>query len=136
MRSKMNKAPRLSHSSVAITGRRSTVSSAGAVIPERCSGSRSAFTDDQLVSLIDGSATATYTLTGVNGETLNLAMTFQSAAVDGGVTFAGSYTIAGGSGRFEGATGSGLLAGGALFLTETHGIGSFCVAGTISLPGN
>ena len=78
-------------------------------------GKTTAFTDDQLVSLIDGSATATYTLTGAKGDTLILAMTFQATNVEGGVTFAGSYTVAGGSGRFEGATGSGLLSGGALF---------------------
>jgi hypothetical protein len=97
-------------------------------------GRTTAFTDDQLVSLIDGSATATYKLTGVKGDTLILAMTFQSTEVAGGVTFAGSYTVAGGSGQFEGATGSGLLSGGALFLTETDGIGAFAVAGTISAP--
>ena len=99
-------------------------------------GRTTAFTDDQLVSLIDGSATATYTLTGVDGDTLILAMTFQSTNVTGGVTFAGSYTVTGGTGRFDGATGSGVLSGGALFLTETDGIGAFCVAGTISSPGN
>jgi hypothetical protein len=99
-------------------------------------GTTTAFTDDQLVSLIDGSATATYTLTGINGDTLILTMAFQSTEVDGGVTFAGNYTVSGGSGQFEGATGSGLLAGGALFLTETRGIGSFCVAGTLTLQGN
>jgi hypothetical protein len=98
-------------------------------------GRTTAFTDDQLVSLIDGSATATYTLTGVNGDTLILAMTFQSTEVTGGVTFAGSYTVAGGTGRFERATGSGLLAGGALFLDETNGIGAFSVVGTISVGG-
>ena len=95
-----------------------------------------AFTDDQLVSLIDGSATATYTLTGAKGDTLILAMTFQATNVEGGVTFAGSYTVTGGSGRFEGATGSGLLSGGALFLDESNGIGAFAVVGIISLPEN
>ena len=103
-------------------------------------GKTTAFTDDQLVSLIDGSATATYTLTGAKGDTLILAMTFQATNVEGGVTFAGSYTVAGGSGRFEGATGSGLLSGGALFaalpLDETNGIGAFAVVGTISSPCN
>ena len=99
-------------------------------------GTTTAFTDDQLVSLIDGSATATYTLTGANGDTLILAMTFQATNVEGGVTFAGSYTVAGGSGRFEGATGSGTLSGGALFLDESNGIGAFAVVGTISSPCN
>ena len=91
-----------------------------------------AFTDNQFVSLIDGSITATYTLTGANGDTLTLDFVAQGTNVDGGATFSGSYTIVGGSGRFVGATGSGFLTGGALFLTSTDGIGSFAVAGTIS----
>jgi hypothetical protein len=100
-------------------------------------GKTTAFTDDQLVNVIDGSGTATYTLTGVNGERLVLALVIPVGGtinVEGGVTFSGSYTIIGGSGRFNGATGSGVFAGGALFLTETDGIGAFAVAGTISSP--
>jgi hypothetical protein len=54
-------------------------------------------TDHQLVNLIDGSATATYTLTGVNGDILILSMAFQSTDVAGRVTFAGGYTVTGGS---------------------------------------
>ena len=56
--------------------------------------------------------------------------------VEGGVIFSGSYTITGGTGRFIGATGSGVFGGSGLFLTETDGIGAFAVAGTISLPGS
>jgi hypothetical protein len=102
-------------------------------------GTTTAFTDDQLVSLIDGSGTATYTLTGANGDTLVLSLVVQAGGtinVEGGVIFSGSYTITGGTGRFNGATGSGVFAGSALFLTETDGIGAFAVAGTISSPGS
>jgi hypothetical protein len=102
-------------------------------------GRTTAFTDDQLVSLIDGSGTATYTLTGANGDTVVLALVVQVGGtinVEGGVIFSGSYTITGGTGRFSGATGSGAFAGSALFLTETDGIGAFAVAGTISPPGS
>ncbi len=102
-------------------------------------GRTTAFTDDQLVNVIDGSGTATYTLTGVNGDTLVLALVIPIGGtinVEGGVTFSGSYTVIGGTGRFNGATGSGVFAGGALFLTETDGIGAFAVVGTISLPGS
>ena len=48
--------------------------------------------------------------------------------------FSGSYTITGGTGRFNGATGSGVFGGSGLFLTETDGIGAFAVVGTISPP--
>jgi len=94
-------------------------------------GKATAFTDSQFVSLIDGSITATYTLTDADGDTLTLDFVAQGTNVDGGATFAGSYTITGGTGRFFGAAGSGFLAGGALFLTQTDGIGSFAIAGTI-----
>lgn len=102
-------------------------------------GRTTAFTDDQLVSLIDGSGTATYTLTGANGDTVILALVVQVGGtinVEGGVIFSGSYTITGGTGRFSGATGSGAFGGSGLFLTETDGIGAFAVAGTISPPGD
>ena len=100
-------------------------------------GRTTAFTDDQLVNLIDGSGTATYALTGVNGDTLVLALVVPvegTIYVDGRVIFSGSYTITGGTGRFNGAIGSGVFGGSGLFLTETDGIGAFAVAGTISSP--
>ena len=84
-------------------------------------GATHAFTDHQLVNVIDGSASATYTLTAANGDTLVLAMVFQATNIPGGVTFAGDYTVTGGTGRFTGATGSGKLAGTALFTSETDG---------------
>ena len=100
-------------------------------------GKTTAFTDDQLVNLIDGSGTATYTLTAANGDTLVLALVVPVGGtinVEGGVIFSGSYTITGGTGRFNGATGSGVFGGSGLFLTETDGIGAFAVVGTISSP--
>ena len=120
-------------------------------------GRTTAFTGDQLVNLVDGSGTATYTLipasrmsNGGSGpiapaksesptiDTLVLALVVQAGGtinVEGGVIFSGSYTITGGTGRFAGATGSGVFGGSGLYLTETDGIGAFAVAGTISLPG-
>ena len=114
-------------------------------------GRTSAFTVDQLVNLIDGSGTATYILTpasrmsnGGSGpiapaksesptiDTLILALVVQAGGtinVDGGVLFSGSYTITGGTGRFIGATGSGVFGGSGLYLTETDGIGAFARRG-------
>jgi len=102
-------------------------------------GRTTAFTDDQVVNLIDGSGTATYTLTGASGDTLVLALVVPVGGtinVDGGVIFSGSYTITGGTGRFNGASGSGVFGGSGLFLTETDGIGCFAVVGTISSPNS
>jgi hypothetical protein len=102
-------------------------------------GMTTASTTDQVVNVIDGSGSATYTLTGVNGDKLVLALVIPVGGtinVEGGVLFSGSYTITGGTGRFRDATGSGVFAGSALFLTETDGIGAFAVVGTISCPGS
>ena len=120
-------------------------------------GRTSAFTVDQLVNLIDGSGTATYILTPAsrmsNGGSgpiarrkasrlrlirLSWLSLFRLAARSTWMEefiFSGSYTITGGTGRFIGATGSGVFGGSGLYLTETGGIGAFALAGTVSLPG-
>jgi len=98
-------------------------------------GRTTADTDDQMVNLVDGSGSATYTLADKKGDTLVLSLVVPVGGtinVDGGVIFSGSYTITGGTGKFNGATGSGVFAGTGLFLTETDGIGAFAVVGTIS----
>jgi hypothetical protein len=93
-----------------------------------------ASTDDQISNLIDGSGSATYTLTAANGDTLVLALVVPIGGtinVTGGVVFSGSYTVTDGTGRFHGTTGSGVFAGSALFLTETDGVGSFSLVGLL-----
>ena len=98
-------------------------------------GSAKAFTDDQVSNLIDGNGSATYTLRAPNGKTLVLALVVQPGGtlnVEGGVIFSGTYTIIGGTGRFSGTTGSGVFAGSALFLTETDGVGSFTLVGSLA----
>ena len=109
----------------------------------------SAYTDDQLVNLIDGSGTATYTLipasrraNGGSGpaiDTLVLTLVVPVGGtinMEGGVLFSGSYTITGGTGRYAGATGRGVFGGLGFFLTESDGIGAFALSGGISFgPG-
>ncbi len=99
-------------------------------------GATTAVTTDQEVNLITGIATATYTLTAANGDNIVLELEFLVAFLPGLLSFEGSYTVAGGTGRFAGAIGSGLLSGSATFITPSNGIGSFTVAGTISSPGS
>jgi len=99
-------------------------------------GATTAVSTDQLVNVIDGSATATYTLTGANGDTVILAMVFQGTNIPGGVTFEGTYIVSGGTGRFAGAAGSGTLEGSAVFFDESTGAGFFSVVGMISSPGS
>ena len=103
-------------------------------------GPTTAVSTDQLVNLIDRSGSATYTLTsnsaGVPEDTLILAMTFQVTDVPDGITFTGNYTVAGGTGRYAGVTGSGVVAGSALLDGPHIGIGSFSLSGGISFgPG-
>jgi hypothetical protein len=97
-------------------------------------GATTAATTDQAVDLLTGAATATYTLTAANGDTVVLALEFQTTFLGSEVTFEGSYTVAGGTGRFAGVTGGGSLVGAAQFLGPDHGVGWFAVAGTISPP--
>ena len=100
-------------------------------------GATSAVTDNQIVNVNTGMATATYTLTGANGDTVVLEMIFQTTFLpNNAVTFEGTYTVTGSTGRFYGATGSGDLAGSAFVTGPNTGIGSFSVAGTISSPGH
>jgi hypothetical protein len=103
-------------------------------------GPTTAVSTDQMVSMIDGSGTGTYTLTsdsaGVREDALILTMIFQATDVPGGISFTGSYTITGGTGRLAGATGSGVAAGSALLVERNNGIGSFSLSGGISYgPG-
>ena len=75
-------------------------------------GKTTAFTDDQLVSLIDGSGTATYTLTGANGDTLILAMTFQARSMWRGESFSAVVIQSPEApADSKGATGSGVFGG-------------------------
>ena len=101
-------------------------------------GATTAVTDNQIVNVnTTACATATYTLTGANGDTVVLEMIFQTTFLpNNAVTFEGTYTVTGGTGRFYGATGSGDLAGSAFVTGPNTAIGSFSVAGTISSPGH
>jgi hypothetical protein len=98
-------------------------------------GRTSAVTTDQLINLADGTGTATYTLTAANGDTVVVAISAQVTNIPGGVMFQGDYTVTGGTGRFDGATGSGFIAGSAFNTGPNTGVGSFTLAGTISSPG-
>jgi hypothetical protein len=101
-------------------------------------GKATAVTTNQLVNLNNGESTATYTYTAANGDTVVLEMDFQSTVdpISGAVTFEGTYEVTGGTGRFAGATGSGMLIGAAVFAGPNNGVGSFTVTGTISSPGS
>ncbi|MBL8192037.1 MAG: hypothetical protein JNK38_28760 [Acidobacteria bacterium] len=100
-------------------------------------GRTTAVTRNQALNLITGLATATYTLTAANGDTVIIDMVVPvNIQTPTGVQFAGTYTVIGGTGRFAGATGGGAISGSATFLTAATGIGAFILVGTISSPGS
>jgi hypothetical protein len=102
-------------------------------------GRSKAVTENELVNLITGAGTATFTLTGANGDTLVLEDTFETTPPDAGgaFTFGGTYEVVGGTGRFAGATGSGTVTGSAQFTgpAADAGVAEFTFDGTVSSPG-
>jgi hypothetical protein len=94
-------------------------------------------TTDQLVNLITGAGTATYKFTGADGAELHIAFVFQTVPLPSqpGVSLPGTWTVVGGTGRFAGVTGSGIVDGTVIFISQTTGLGHFTMNGTLSIPG-
>ena len=99
-------------------------------------GNSATFSTNEHVNLITGNATATFTLVAANGDTVVFESVFGTVPVPGGVTFEGTYTVVGGTGRFTGSTGHGALTGSAQFTGPNNGVGEFTLDGTISSPGS
>ena len=100
-------------------------------------GKTATSTTNQQGNLITGEGSATYTLIGANGDTVVIEIEALNTNLPGGVTFSGTYTVTGGTGRFAGATGGGSMSGQAVFTSEAgDGVGSFSFMGTISSPGS
>jgi hypothetical protein len=99
-------------------------------------GAATAISTDQMVDVTSGAASATWTMTGADGASMAIKATFQATFVSQTqVTFEGSYTVTGGTGRFAGASGGGTFKGSATLQTPTSGVGEFTMTGTISPPG-
>ncbi|HEY0873867.1 MAG TPA: hypothetical protein VGD94_10375 [Vicinamibacterales bacterium] len=85
------------------------------------------------VDVLQGTQTGTSTLTAANGDTIVIAFEgtaeFSGPAATDPVTFQGTWVVIGGTGRFEGGTGSGTYAGSA-----AGTVGQFILEGTISRP--
>jgi hypothetical protein len=100
-------------------------------------GRTDAATTDQRISLATEHGTATYTLTGANGDTVIVRMDLDTTSPSQtAVTFEGPYVVVGGTGRFAGASGGGSVSGSASFNGPSSGVGEFTMSGTISSPGS
>lgn len=95
-------------------------------------GATTAVTTNQTVNFITGQGLATYTLTAANGDTIVLDLDAATTFLPTGVAYAGTYVITGGTGRFDGAGGTGSIFGTATFTGPTNGIGTFAVDGTLT----
>jgi hypothetical protein len=93
-------------------------------------------TTDQVGNVLTGATTATYHLTAANGDEVVVEFYFLALPTQTGFTFAGTWEITGGTGRFTNASGSGTIEGRADFTSATGGVGQFTMIGTISSPGS
>ncbi len=100
-------------------------------------GKATCYSGDEVVdfTLPIPAMSATLELTAANGDTLVAVM---AAAVipniDGSITFSGTLTFTGGTGRFAGASGTAPFDGTGTPTSPTGGIGWFSFEGTVSLP--
>jgi hypothetical protein len=80
--------------------------------------------------------TGTLTLTAANGDTLTGEMDAVAIpAEDGSITFFGTLTFTGGTGRFAGATGTAEFGGTGTPTSMFGGIGQFAFEGAVTSPG-
>lgn len=89
----------------------------------------------EVVNLATGEGAATYRFTAANGD--DVFLTFALLAIPTSPTafsIEGVWQVTGGTGRFEGASGSGTYVGHAEFVTLTDAVGTFVLEGTISSP--
>ena len=89
----------------------------------------------EVVNLATGEGTASYRFTAANGD--DVLLTFVLLAIPTSPTafsIEGVWQVTGGTGRFEGASGSGTYVGQAEFVGPADAVGTFALEGTISSP--
>jgi hypothetical protein len=74
--------------------------------------------------------------TAANGDEILVDFHFLAIPNGPGLAVGGTWTIAGGSGRFTEATGAGTYEGAVEFTGPASALGRFAMAGTISTPGS
>lgn len=94
-------------------------------------GQTTATTTNQLVNVLTGEATATYDLRAANGDVLTVELDAMTTFSATGASYAGTYTVTGGTGRFHCATGCGTITGSATNTGPDSGFGTFTLHGTV-----
>lgn len=94
-------------------------------------------TNDQVASFCTGTLSGTSVHYAANGDSVVVSFTgVLTSAIGNSVTFEGTFTVIGGTGRFNGATGGGMFNGSATFTGLNTGVGAVnYYDGTISAPG-
>jgi hypothetical protein len=98
-------------------------------------GAMSAQSITEVVNLATGEGAASYRFTAANGD--EVLITFVFLAIPTSPTafsIEGVWQVTGGTGRFEGASGSGTYIGQAEFVGPADAVGTFALEGTISSP--
>ena len=94
-------------------------------------------TISETVNLANGEGIALHEFTTANGDIVLVKFHFFATSADGiHYDVAGTWEIAGGTGRFDGGTGGGSYNGLVVFDSATTAAGDFELTGTISSVGN
>ena len=89
----------------------------------------------EVVNLATGEGAASYRFTAANGNDVFITFVFLGIPTSPtAFSIAGVWQVTGGTGRFEGASGSGTYTGQVEFVGEADAVGTFVLAGTISSP--
>jgi len=91
----------------------------------------------ETVNLDTGEGDAAYRFTAANGDEVRVHFAFTALPASPGVyAIQGVWQVVGGTGRFDGASGSGTYVGQVVFSGPLNALGQFELTGTISAPGS
>jgi hypothetical protein len=91
---------------------------------------------EETINLLTGEGVATHQFTGANGDAILVDFVFTAIPTSETVFVVnGAWQISGGTGRFDGASGSGTYAGRVEFTGPNSAVGHFKLEGTISSSG-
>ena len=100
-------------------------------------GAMTAQSISETVNLETGAGIAAYRFIAANGDEVFADFAFTAIPTNPNVySIQGVWQVVGGTGRFDGATGSGAYVGEVVFSTSVDALGRFELQGTISSPGS